>query len=107
VILQDKALKHQTNALSAFQRTWDDLNHVIRGLNYTQAQSRDMIEIFEERNHGVNLICTRSWSHISGRECNEIKFLDTYDKLADDWNLNQDQHHTLSLIQGPLGTGKT
>jgi len=42
VILQEKALKHQINALSAFQQTQDDLHHVIRGLNYTQTQSRDI-----------------------------------------------------------------
>ncbi len=42
VILQEKALKHQINALSAFQWTQDDLHHVICNLNYTQAQSRDI-----------------------------------------------------------------
>jgi len=42
VILQEKALKHQINALSAFQQTQDDLHHVIHSLNYTQAQSRDI-----------------------------------------------------------------
>ncbi len=42
VILQEKVLKHQINALSAFQQTWDDLHHVICDSNYTQAQSRDI-----------------------------------------------------------------
>ncbi len=42
VILQEKALKHQINALSAFQWTQDDLHHVIHSSNYTQAQSRDI-----------------------------------------------------------------
>jgi len=42
VILQEKALKHQINALSAFQQTQDNLHHVICSLNYTQAQSRDI-----------------------------------------------------------------
>ncbi len=35
VILQEKALKHQINALSAFQQTWDNLHHVICSSNYT------------------------------------------------------------------------
>jgi len=42
VILQEKALKHQINALSAFQQTQNDLHHVIHGSNYTQTQSRDI-----------------------------------------------------------------
>jgi ribosome-associated translation inhibitor RaiA len=45
VILQEKALKHQINALSAFQQTWDNLHHVICSSNYTQAQSRDIFTI--------------------------------------------------------------
>jgi len=45
VILQEKALKHQINALSAFQQTQDNLHHVIRSLNYTQTQSRDIFAI--------------------------------------------------------------
>jgi len=45
VILQEKALKHQINALSAFQQTQDNLHHVIHSLNYTQAQSRDIFTI--------------------------------------------------------------
>jgi len=45
VILQEKALKHQINALSAFQQTQDDLHHVICSSNYTQAQSRDIFVI--------------------------------------------------------------
>jgi len=45
VILQEKALKHQINTLSAFQWTWDDLHHVIHSSNYTQAQSRDIFTI--------------------------------------------------------------
>jgi len=45
VILQEKALKYQINALSAFQQTQDDLHHVICNLNYTQAQSRDIFII--------------------------------------------------------------
>ncbi len=35
VILQEKTLKHQINALSAFQQTQDDLHHVICNSNYT------------------------------------------------------------------------
>jgi len=45
VILQEKTLKHQINALSAFQWTQDDLHHVIHSSNYTQAQSRDIFII--------------------------------------------------------------
>jgi len=45
VILQEKALKHQINALSAFQQTQDNLHHVIHNSNYTQTQSRDIFII--------------------------------------------------------------
>jgi len=54
VILQEKVLKHQINALSAFQQTWDNLHHVICSLNYTQAQSRDIFTI-------ISLDAVRDW----------------------------------------------
>ncbi len=54
VILQEKTLKHQINALSAFQQTQDNLHHVICGLNYTQAQSRDIFTI-------ISLDAVKGW----------------------------------------------
>ncbi len=54
VILQEKALKHQINALSAFQQTQDNLHHVIHSLNYTQTQSKDIFTT-------ISLDAVKSW----------------------------------------------
>jgi len=90
VILQEKALKHQINALSAFQQTQDNLHHVIRNLNYTQAQSRDIFIIIslDAVKDWIDALKLTSWQREAMVYCCELSY-------------------EIDIIQGPSGTGKS
>ncbi len=90
VILQEKALKHQINALSAFQQTQDDLHHVIHNLNYTQAQSRDIFVTISLNavNSQIDALKLTSSQREAMIYCCELSY-------------------EIDIIQGPSGTGKS
>ncbi len=90
VILQEKALKHQINALSAFQQTQDNLHHVIHSSNYTQAQSRDIFTT-------ISLDAVKDWIDALKLTPSQRKAIVYCCKLP----------YEIGIIQGPSETGKS
>jgi len=90
VILQEKVLKHQINALSAFQQTQDDLHHVICSSNYTQAQSRDIFTT-------ISLDAVRDWIDALKLTSSQRKAMVYCRELS----------YEIDIIQGPSETGKS
>ncbi len=90
VILQEKALKHQINALSAFQQTQDDLHHVIHSLNYTQAQSRDIFTT-------ISLDAVKGWIDALKLTPSQREAMVYCRKLS----------YEIDIIQGPSETDKS
>ncbi len=90
VILQEKALKHQINALSAFQQTQDDLHHVIHSSNYTQAQSRDIFII-------ISLDAVKDWIDVLKLTPSQRKAMIYCCELS----------YEIDIIQEPSGMSKS